>query len=125
MAKILVVDDDEGVQHLLRSFLQKHGHEAICAGTGEEALEEIDARPALVLLDIMLPDMFGIRVLEEMKKKDLSVAVIVVTGVAEQELGIESLEKGALDFVTKPIDLEHLGFLIDFHLLRTANGSAP
>lgn len=116
---VLVVDDDEGIRKLLRYFVRKQGYEVICAGTGKEGLKEIDKKPALVLLDMMLPDMFGITVLERMLEKRPCTGVIVVTGVAEHALGIHSLEKGALDFVTKPIDMEHLGFLIDFHVLRS------
>jgi DNA-binding NtrC family response regulator len=73
----------------------------------------------------MLPEIFGIKLLEGMKKKDLSAAVIVVTGIAEEALDIETLKKGALYFVTKPIDLERHGFLADFHIPRTASGVLP
>ena len=119
MPRILVVDDDEGVRNLLRSFVQKQGYEAICASTAKEALEKLDEKPSLALLDMMLPDMFGIDVLKSMKEKDQLLGVIVVTGVAEHALGMEALTNGALDFVTKPIDMEYLRFLIDFHVLRS------
>ena len=124
MNGILVVDDDEQVRKLLQSFVSKQGYKVICASTGKEALEKMEEDPALVLLDMMLPDMFGIEVLEKMVKKNASTGVIVVTGVAEHVLGMESLRKGALDFITKPIDMEHLEFLIDFHILRTLPAAA-
>jgi DNA-binding response OmpR family regulator len=120
LARILIVDDDEGVRALLRSFAEKQGHEAICAGTGGEALEKLNRKPDLVLLDIMLPDIFGLDLLGRIKETDPSVGVIMVTGVADHALGVESLKRGAFDFVTKPVDLKHLENLIDFHLLRTA-----
>ena len=124
MNGILVVDDDEQVRKLLQSFVLKQGYKVICASTGKEALEKMEEGPALVLLDMMLPDMFGMKVLEKIVKKNASAGVIVVTGVAEHALGMESLEKGALDFITKPIDMEHLEFLIDFHILRALPAKA-
>jgi DNA-binding NtrC family response regulator len=121
LARILIVDDDKGVQHVLQSFVEKQGHNAICADTGAEGLKGRDTKPALVLLDIILPDMSGIKALERMKEIDPSVGVIMVTGLEEHDIGIESLKKGALDFVTTPVEFKHLESLIDdFHLLRAA-----
>jgi DNA-binding NtrC family response regulator len=116
----LVVDDDETVQPLLSSFVEKQGHEAVCASACEEALERMDTKRSLVLVDMLLPNMFGIKVLQRMKEIDPSVTVHAVTGVAKHAKGIESLKKGASGFGTKPLELEHLVSLIDFHLLRTA-----
>jgi DNA-binding response OmpR family regulator len=124
LAKILVVDDDEGVRDLLRSFLEKQGHEVIFADTGEKALDQMDKRPAIVLLDIIMPDMHGLQALNRIREISPATPVIILTGLAEHAIGLESQKRGAVDFVTKPVDLERLGFLIDFHILRTAPGSA-
>jgi DNA-binding response OmpR family regulator len=116
MAKIMVVDDDDGILNLLERFLVRLGYEVITATNGEEALKNMGERPAIVLLDIMMPGMHGFKVLDKIKETAPSTEVIVITGLDETVVGIESLERGAFEFVAKPINLEHLKFLLEFKL---------
>ena len=116
MAKIMVVDDDGGILNLLERFLVRLGYEVITASNGEEALKSMRERPAIVLLDIMMPGMHGFKVLDKIKEAAPSTEVIVITGLDETVVGIESLERGAFEFVAKPINLEHLKFLLEFKL---------
>ena len=116
MARILVVDDEESVRNVLKRFLSSIGHDAIMASSGEEALEKIQEEPAIVLLDYLMPEVNGIEVLEKIKEISPSTDVIMVTGVGEHKVGIESFKQGAFEFVTKPIDLARLKFLLDFRL---------
>ena len=116
MAKIMVVDDDEGILKLLKRFLVSQGYEPILADSGEEALERMDEKPEIVILDIMMPGMNGFEVLEKMKEQAPSTEVIVITGLEETGLGIESLERGAFEFMGKPLNLDHLKFLLEFKL---------
>ncbi len=116
MAKIMVVDDDDGILNLLERFLLRLGYEVIKASSGEEALKNMEERPAIVLLDIMMPGMHGFKVLDKIKETAPSTEVIVITGLDETVVGIESLERGAFEFVAKPINLEHLKFLLEFKL---------
>ena len=118
MASILVVDGDVGIQNLLKTFIEREGYDVACAGTGEEALEQMDKRVAVVLLEIVLPDMNGLEVLSRIREVSPSTPVIMVTGLADDAIGLESMKRGAADFVTKPIDLQHLYYLIQFHVLR-------
>jgi two-component system, NtrC family, response regulator AtoC len=119
MASILVVDDDVGVQKLLKAFLEKQGCDVMSASTGDEALEQMNKRPSLVLLDIMMPDVHGLQVLNRIREISPDTPVIMMTGLAEHAIGLESLKRGAVDFVTKPFDLQHLHYLIQFHVLRS------
>jgi len=116
MAKIMVVDDDDGILNLLERFLLRLGYEVITARNGEEALKNMEQRPAIVLLDIMMPGIHGFKVLDKIKETAPSTEVIVITGLDETFVGIESLERGAFEFVAKPINLEHLKFLLEFKL---------
>lgn len=116
--KILVVDDDDGVRELLEEFLQKTGYKVITAGSGEEALNKMKEGPAIVLLDIMMPDMDGLMVLDRIKQMAPSTEVIMVTGLAQQAVGLDSFGRGAFEFVTKPIDFKHLEFLLDFKITQ-------
>ena len=116
MAKIMVVDDDDGILNLLERFLVRLGYEVITANSGEDALKSLEERPAIVLLDIMMPGMHGFKVLDKIKETAPSTEVIVITGLDETVVGVESLERGAFEFVAKPINLEHLKFLLEFKL---------
>jgi DNA-binding response OmpR family regulator len=115
--KVLAVDDEEPIRHLLKAFLEKKGYQVICASISEEALREMVKKPAVVLLDIIMPDMHGLQALNRFKDISPSTPVIMVTGLAEYAIGLESLERGASDFVTKPIDLDHLDRLLAFYAL--------
>ncbi|MFH1479965.1 MAG: response regulator, partial [Pseudomonadota bacterium] len=101
-----------------KDFLEHMGHTVITAGGGKEALEKIKEGPAIVLLDIMMPDMHGLKVLDRIKEISPSSQVIMVTSLDEHSVGVESLKRGAFDFVTKPIDLKHLEELIEFKLAQ-------
>jgi DNA-binding NtrC family response regulator len=111
-----VVDDEDSVRRVLERFLSSIGHDAIMASNGEEALEKIREEPAIVLLDYLMPEVNGIEVLEKIKEISPSTDVIMVTGVGGHKIGMESFEQGAFEFVTKPIDLARLKFLLDFRL---------
>ena len=118
MNKILVVDDEAMARKLLKDFLEVKGYDVITASDGKEALEKIKEGPDIVLLDIMMPDMNGMEVLDKIKETSPSTVVIMVTALAENAIGVESIKRGAFDFVTKPIDLKHLEFLIEFKILQ-------
>ena len=116
MAKIMVVDDDDKILTLLKRFLVRLGYEAIVAENGEEALERMNEMPEIVILDIMMPGMNGLQVLEKIKEQAPSTEVIVITGLDETGLGIECLERGAFEFMAKPLNFDHLKFLLEFKL---------
>ena len=116
MAKIMVVDDDDGILNLLERFLVSLGYEAITVDNGKEALERMNEMPEIVILDIMMPGMNGLQVLDKIKEKAPSTEVIVITGLDSTGLGIECLERGAFEFMAKPLNLDHLKFLLEFKL---------
>ncbi|MBW2029608.1 MAG: response regulator [Deltaproteobacteria bacterium] len=118
MAKIMVVDDDNNIRELLRKFLSRKGYEVITASDGEEALEKIAECPEIILLDIMMPKIHGLKVLNRIKKQSPKTEIIMMTGLALNVIGLESLKRGAFEFVTKPLDLEHVDFLISYRLAQ-------
>jgi CheY-like chemotaxis protein len=118
MTNILVVDDHLEIQKLFKSFFEKKGHQVMCASTGKEALEQMKRGPAAVLLDIMLPDVQGLQVLNRMREMAPSTPVIVLTGVAEPDIGLKAVQRGAVDFITKPASLKHLLSLIEYYVLQ-------
>jgi len=106
---ILVVDDEKDVRDLLTRFLTRRGYVVDTVADGEEAIERIlESAPDIVLLDIRLPKMDGLEVLRRLKEVAADVAVITMSGVADEETARKSLELGAADFITKPFNLPYL-----------------
>jgi DNA-binding NtrC family response regulator len=113
MSKLLIVDDDDGILKTLRQFLVHQGHDVITASSGEEALEKLQEEPTVVLLDYMMPEMNGVKVLERIKEISPSTDVIMVTGFGAHDIAKESFKRGAFEFVTKPVNLDRLESLLN------------
>jgi len=117
MTLILVVDDDVSICRILERFLTKEGHKVFTAHGGSEALQKMSEKPDIILLDVMMPDMHGFKVLDRVKEISPTTDVIMMTGLDEHAVGIESLRRGACEFITKPIDLTHLARIVDLKIL--------
>jgi two-component system response regulator AtoC len=104
---ILVVEDDEGLQNLLRKLLSQAGHEATIVGSGLEAIRVAKEIPVHVLMtDLKLPDIDGLAVLERIHQIDSKVIGIVMTGYGSIDRAVKAMKAGAFDFLTKPFDNE-------------------
>jgi len=127
--RLLIVDDDTSLTGHLRAFFERQKYKVEVAHDGPGAVAKTqEFRPHLMFLDIGLPGMSGIEVLKEVKQKDPSVRVIMITGQTEDELMRQARILGADDYVTKPFTLEYLsGEVMDklhkqlFHELRTTS----
>ncbi len=108
--KILVVDDEQDVLDLFRDLFTKQNYQVECALSGKSALEMIDKdRSDVVLLDIKMPEMDGIQALEEIKKKDPSIEVVMLTAYGyEDELINKSMQKGASGYISKNLPLQQI-----------------
>ena len=105
LKKILIVDDEEGPRESFRMIL-KESHEIFIAKNGQEGLDLLKReRPHLVILDIKLPGMDGIDVLQQMKQILPATPVIVVSGLGTHKTVIDALKLGASDYIAKPIDV--------------------
>ena len=106
--KIMVVDDDSNICELLRLYLEKEGFEAIIAADGAKALEMFDtAKPDLMLLDVMMPQLDGWQVCREIRKKS-SCPIIMLTAKGEVFDKVLGLELGADDYVVKPFETKEV-----------------
>ena len=107
--KILVVDDERLVRWSLRQKCEEWGYQVLEAPAGEPGLRLAQQEsPDLVLLDVRLPDLNGIQVLEQMKKNGDARAVIMITADPQLDDVKSALKLGAYDFVGKPLDFEEL-----------------
>jgi two-component system, OmpR family, KDP operon response regulator KdpE len=108
MSRVLVVDDEPQIRRALSLNLKARGYEVLEAITGEAALAAVKAdHPDIVLLDLGLPDMDGMVVLESLREWS-DVAVIVLTVRDDERSKVEALDAGADDYVTKPFDMADL-----------------
>ncbi|WP_260862259.1 response regulator [Citrobacter sp. Marseille-Q6884] len=103
---ILVVDDDVAICTLLHDVLSEHVFTVTACHTGQEALRRIDTQPdiALVLLDMMLPDINGLMVLQQVQKMRPGLPVVMLTGLGSESDVVVGLEMGADDYIGKPFN---------------------
>lgn len=109
MKTILVVDDEEQIRNSLRGVLSDEGFAVLEAGDGRRALEVLGERvPDLVILDVWLPEIDGIALLEQIKSKHPSLPAIIICGHANIEAAVRATRLGAADFIEKPFSLDAL-----------------
>lgn len=118
--RVLVVDDEPNIVDVVAMALRFQGFEVATAGTGEEALAQVDAfRPQIMVLDVMLPDMTGFDVADRLGAQRSHVPIVFLTARDATEDKLRGLTSGGDDYVTKPFSLEELVARIRVILRRT------
>jgi two-component system response regulator PilR (NtrC family) len=111
---VLVVDDEEIMREILETLLTNAGYEVRVASSGREGIEQARARPIdVALVDIMMPGMDGFATLDELKRIDEDMAVIIITAYGSIESAISAMKGGAFDYVTKPFKNEEVLHVIN------------
>ncbi|MDP6042026.1 MAG: response regulator [Candidatus Latescibacteria bacterium] len=120
MASILVVDDDVNICQLVFDFFSGlKGHTVHQAHNAADAVALVQQhRPQIALLDIMMPGVHGVEVLRRIKQIDPDIKAIMITAVNDTEIASEALAAGAIDYVTKPLDLNYLDALVTFQAME-------
>jgi DNA-binding NtrC family response regulator len=117
---ILVADDEAAVREVLADVLAE-SYEVVAAGSGEEALEQAGrCHPSMVLLDLRMPGMSGMATLEELRKRDTEVPVVVLTATTSYQTAVEAMRLGAADYLAKPFEVAELLHVIE-RTLATQN----
>jgi response regulator RpfG family c-di-GMP phosphodiesterase len=115
----LVVDDEPRLRRVLVQLLESDGFEVREAGTGVEALQVMETHPApLVISDLRMPQMDGQNLLRHLTQRWPDTAVIMVSAVADVDMAVKCLHLGALDYVSKPFNLEEVRARVDQALQR-------
>jgi len=116
--KILIIDDDKAVREVLTAYLTEMDYEVESAESGREAFDHLKHGGfSLVLCDIMMPGgMDGIQTLTEIKKFDKDLPVIMISGMGTHDLIIKSFEKGAVDFIPKPLNWMQVNKIVKTYL---------
>jgi two-component system nitrogen regulation response regulator NtrX len=108
-SRILVIDDESAIRDSLKMTLEYEGYEFIGAATGQEGLALVEREaPDLVLLDVKMPGMDGIEVLERLRSMNDALPVVVVSGHGTISTAVEATKKGAFDFIEKPFASERI-----------------
>lgn len=119
MSKILVIDDEQGIRHLLDTLLRRKGYEMVLAENGRKGLELFRReRPDVVVLDLKMPEMDGVTVLQQIRSVDLNQPVIILTGAGTPEREQQVRALGVSEFVEKEFSLHRLGDALK-RLLKT------
>ena len=119
-AAILLIDDDPGMRETLKDILVDIGYQVMTFASGKEAIKEI--RKGLfdiILVDLKLPDVGGIQILEQAKEVNPESAVIVMTGYASLESAVEALNRGAFAYIIKPVNVDEIKVVIQKAIHQT------
>jgi DNA-binding NtrC family response regulator len=112
MRSVLIVDDEIGARESLKMIL-KNDYEVFLAKNAEEAFSQIkEHSPDVILLDIILPDLNGLKVLERIKQNDPNISVVMVTATKNEKTALEAKKLRAYGYVTKPFDIDELRLII-------------
>jgi DNA-binding NtrC family response regulator len=119
VGRVLVVDDEEVMRTLLRNVLVSFGYEVSIACTGDDALGRLaDAQFDIMLTDLRMPGLSGLKLLAEVRRLRLETAVVVMTAYGTVETAVEAMKNGAADFITKPLNMDELQILLDRILVQ-------
>ncbi len=123
MAQIIIIDDHPAIVRLLSDYCEARGHEVGTAMSGQMGLRMLRERlPEIVLVDLKLGDMSGLEVMIKAKAEGCTARFIFITGCSEVHTAVSAMKAGALDYITKPIDLETLGTVINQALVQCDAG---
>ena len=111
--KILVIDDDESLRRVLEYNLAQEGYAVLTASSGEQGLHLLKKEGAdLVVTDVRMAGMDGLQVLEEVRKVDLNIQVIILTAFGTIEMAVEAMKAGAFHYISKPFNRDELKLTI-------------
>ncbi|AWM09320.1 response regulator [Bradyrhizobium symbiodeficiens] len=108
LIKVLVIDDEPPIRKLLRMGLTTQGYEILEASNGRMALEKLAEEPALIILDLGLPDVQGHELLRTIRARNEAVPIVVLSSRGDEAGKVQALDLGADDYLTKPFGMEEL-----------------
>ncbi|MCL5028634.1 MAG: response regulator, partial [Bacteroidetes bacterium] len=109
MEKILVIDDDDSIRQTLTNLLTRLNYKVLSAPDGRTGVDiAMKEHPDLVISDVRMPHLGGIEVLEQLQKHDSQMRVIIITAHDDMSTTVQAMQKGAYDFIEKPIEMERL-----------------
>lgn len=110
--KVCIVDDDAKIVFAIQMILENQGYDILCCSNGKECLDAIKSNNLdVIFLDIAMPDISGLQILEEIKNRGLNIPVIIMTGFGTLDTAIKAIQLGAFEYLTKPLDMQKIRLL--------------
>src|SRR5215470_3066293 len=111
--RVVIIDDNESVRKVLGEVVAAFGYRAFIAASGAQGLREVqERRPQVILLDLNMPGLDGHTVFQQLIGSSVLSSIVVVSGNSDEAAARALLQRGAFDYVTKPVDLGHLQSVI-------------
>ena len=113
MRRVLVVDDEQNLRHMLQTLLKREGYEPVGVPSVESALLELEDRPYdIVITDLRMPGQSGLDLVDEIRRRKMDTTVVVMTAYGSRDIAIEAMKHGAYDYISKPFEADELVLLL-------------
>src|SRR4029450_12176005 len=113
MRRVLVVDDEDNLRHMLQILLRREGYDAVGASSVEAALIEVERQPFdIIITDLRMPGHSGLELVDEIRRRRLDTTVVVMTAYGSKEVAIEAMKRGVYDYLSKPFESDELVLLL-------------
>jgi two-component system response regulator AtoC len=113
MRRVLIVDDEQNLRHMLQTLLKREGYEPVGVASVEGALGELSDRPYdIVITDLRMPGQSGMDLVDEIRRRNLGATVVVMTAYGSRDIAIEAMKRGAYDYISKPFEADEIVLLL-------------
>jgi two-component system response regulator AtoC len=113
MRRVLVVDDEENLRHMLQILLRREGYDAVGASSVDAALSELGHQSFdIIITDLRMPGRSGLDLVDEVRRRKLDTTVVVMTAYGSKEVAIEAMKHGAYDYLSKPFEADEVVLLL-------------
>jgi two-component system response regulator AtoC len=113
MRRVLIVDDEQNLRHMLQTLLKREGYEPVGVASVEGALRELADRPYdIVITDLRMPGQSGMDLVDQIRSRNLGATVVVMTAYGSRDIAIEAMKRGAYDYISKPFEADELVLLL-------------
>jgi len=124
MAKIIIIDDEASILKLMGQVCSRMGHSVSLYQTGREGMAAMESeKPELLIVDLRIPDMNGLQIIQDCRARYPQTEVVMVTGYGSVETAVEAMKLGAFDYLTKPFELDDLQRTINRAMQKTGGGA--
>ena len=113
MRRVLIVDDEQNLRHMLQTLLKREGYEPVGVASVEGALMELGERPYdIVITDLRMPGQSGMDLVDEIRRRNMDTTVVVMTAYGSRDIAIEAMKHGAYDYISKPFEVDEMVLLL-------------
>jgi two-component system response regulator AtoC len=113
MRRVLIVDDEQNLRHMLQTLLKREGYEPVGVASVEGALRELSDRPYdIVITDLRMPGQSGMDLVDQVRQRHLGTTVVVMTAYGSRDIAIEAMKRGAYDYISKPFEADEIVLLL-------------